>query len=251
MTGFESIIGLLLVFVTTILVVFLAIRQKKSLKPPTFRRIAAISRFKRAVSLSVEDGTQIHVSLGNASLTQPASSSAFISLLTLRRMSELSSSSDEPPIATSGDGALALLSQDALHQVARETNSLDLYNKDQGQLAGITPLSNISGALRIIEKPEVKTNVFIGNFGSEAGFLSIASENKKALTLAASDSLPAQAVFFATTEKPLIGEELFAVPAYLQANPMHIASLKVQDILRGLVVLALLGGSILKLMGVL
>jgi len=251
LTGLESILGLLLVILTTLVVVLLAIRQRKSKKLAAFRRIAAISRFKRAVSLSVEDGTRIHVSLGNASLTQPASSSAFISLLTLRRIGELSSSSDEPPIASSGDGALTLLSQDALHQVARETNTLDLYDADRGQLAGITPLSNVAGALQIIQNPKVKTNLLVGNFGSEAGLLSMASEEQNATTLAASDSMPAQAVFFATTEKPLIGEELFAIPAYLKPDPMHVASLKTQDILRGLVVLALLAGSIMKLLGVL
>lgn len=251
MSGIESIIGLGLVLLATVLVVLLMLRQRKTGKIPAFRRIAVISRFKRAASLSVEEGTRIHVSLGNASLTQPVSSSAFVSLEALHHIGAMSSSSDEPPIATSGDGSLALLSQDTLHQVARETNNLDLYNADHGQLAGITPLANVAGALQIIDDPKVKTNVLIGNFGSEAGLLSTASEERNSMTLAASDSLPAQAVFFATTEKPLIGEELFALPAYLQSDPIHCASLKTQDILRGLIVLAILAGAILKFLGVL
>jgi hypothetical protein len=163
----------------------------------------------------------------------------------------MSSSSDEPPVASSGDGSLALLSQDTLHQVARETNNLDLYNSDHGQLAGVTPLSMVAGALQIVDDPSVKTNVLIGNFGSEAGLLSTASTEQNSMTLAASDSLPAQAVFFATTENPLIGEELFALPAYLQPDAVHCASLRTQDILRGLVVLAILAGAILKFLGVL
>lgn len=249
MSGIESIIGLSFVILATLLVVLLALRQRRSNKTPVFRRIAAISRFKRAASLSVEEGSRIHVSLGNASLTHPVSSSAFASLIALHHIGAMSSSGDEPPIASSGDGALTLLSQDTLHQVARETNNLDLYNADHGQLAGITPLSNVAGALDIIADPRVKTNVLIGNFGSEAGLLSTASEEKGAMTLAASDSLPAQAVFFATTEKPLIGEELFALPAYLQADAIHSASLKTQDLLRGVIVLIILGGAILKFLG--
>ena len=251
MTSVEPLIGFLLVVLASGLVILLSIRQKRQTRATTFRRIAAISKFKRAVAMSVEDGTRIHVSLGNASLTQPASASAFISLATLHRIGQLSSTSDFPPVATSGDGALAILSQDTLHQVARETHTLELYNPDQGQLAGITPMSNMSGALRLVSDPEVKTNVLIGNFGSEAGFLSTASQENGDFTLAASDSLPAQAVFYATVEQPLIGEELFAVPAYLQPTPMHSASLQVQDILRGLVILTILCGSILKLLGIL
>ena len=48
----------------------------------------------------------------------------------------------------------------------------------------------------------------------------------------------------------LIGEELFAVPAYLQAGPFHVASLQVQDILRWVVIALILGGVVLKLVGV-
>jgi hypothetical protein len=245
----ELLIGLVFVLITSTLVLLLTIRQKRSSTVPVFRRIAALSKFKRAVSLSVEEGTRIHVSLGNASLTQPASASAFVSLTALRRIGQLSSTGDNPPIATSGDSVLAILSQDILHQVARENHTLDLYDPTHGSLAGVTPLSYIAGALEQMHDPEVKTNVLIGNYGSEVGFLSSYSEEKGAYTLAASDSLPAQAVLYATTENPLIGEELFALPAYLHSTPAHSASLQVQDLLRGLVVLVILVGSILKILG--
>jgi hypothetical protein len=246
----ELIIGLILVLITAALVLTLTVRQKRIPQVPVFRRIAAFNKFKNAVNSSVEDGTRIHVSLGNASLTQPSSASAFVSLTALRRIGQLSSAGDNPPIATSGDSVLAILSQDTLHQVARETHTKELYDPTHGALAGVTPLAYVSGALEQMQDPEIKTNVLIGNYGSEIGFLSSVSEENGAYTLAASDSLPAQAVLYATTEEPLIGEELFALPAYLHSSPVHSASLQVQDLLRGLVVLVILGGAILKLLGV-
>ena len=245
----ELLTGLISFLVTSALVLLLTVRQKRRAETPVFRRIMALSKFKRAVSRSVEEGSRIHVSLGNASLTQPASASAFVSLTALRRISQLSSAGDNPPIATSGDSVLALLSQDTLHQVARETHTTDLYDPTHGILAGVTPLSYVAGALEQMHDPEVKTNVLIGNYGSEVGFLSSYSEEKGAYTLAASDSLPAQAVLYATTEQPLIGEELFALPAYLLSTPVHSASLQAQDLLRGVVVLAIVIGSLLKLLG--
>ncbi|MHC1740339.1 MAG: DUF6754 domain-containing protein [Anaerolineaceae bacterium] len=250
MSAEELLIGLVVVLITSVLVLTLTIRQRRSAVLPVFRRIAALSKFKRAVSLSVEEGTRIHVSLGNASLTQPASASAFVSLIALRRITQLSSAGDNPPVATAGDSVLAILSQDTLHQVARETHTLDLYDPSHGSLAGVTPLSYVCGALQEMNDPDVKTNVLVGNYGSEVGFLSTSSEDKGAYTLAASDSLPAQSVLYATTIQPLIGEELFALPAYLHPTPAHTASLQVQDLLRGLVVLVILCGSILKLLGV-
>jgi hypothetical protein len=250
-SGLEIAIGLIILIVSILLLLIQAFRLRRSEKTPAFRWIPTISKFKRAVGMSIEDGTRIHVSMGNASLTQPASSSAFVSLKALKDIGELSSNSDNPPVATSGDGALSLLSRDVLHEAACKTNTLDLYQPENAGLAGITPLTNVAGALQMIADPEVKTNVLIGNFGSEAGFLSTASQEKGSLTVAASDSLTAQAVFFATVEQPLIGEELFAVPAYLHSDPMLSASLQIQDLLRGMVVLAILIGVILKLAGVL
>jgi len=243
-------VGILIVLVSVVLIIFFSIKPVRNKLPAVFRRIPAILKFKRAVGVAVEEGTGIHVAIGKASLLQPSSTSAFIGLSTLSRVGQLSGASDTPPISTSGDGSLAVMSQDVLISAARETGTAQLYHPDQGQLAGITPLSYVAGVLNVIQDPGIKTNVFIGNFGPEAGFLTAASEEKGAFTMAASDNIAAQAVFYATAGEPLIGEELYAVPAYLQSSPFHMASLRMQDILRWGIVAVLVGGAVLKLAGV-
>lgn len=245
-----STAGIVIVLVTAVLILVFSSKPVRNRFPAVFRRIPAIIRFKRAVGVAVEEGTGIHVSIGKSSLLQPSSTSAFIGLSTLSRVGQLSGAGDTPPISTSGDASLALMSQDVLVSAARETGTIQSYHSDQGQLAGVTPLSYIAGTLNVIEDPGIKTNVLIGNFGPEAGFLSAASEDHGSFTMAASDNLAAQAVFYATAGEPLIGEELYAVPAYLQANPFHVASLRVQDILRWGIAAVLVGGAILKLAGV-
>jgi hypothetical protein len=81
--------------------------------------------------------------------------------------------------------------------------------------------------------------------------LTDAGERSGSLTLGGTDSLPGQAVLYATAQEPLIGEELYAGGAYLCAGGMHIASLRVQDVFRWILVLVILLGSIAKLAGVL
>ena len=76
-----------------------------------------------------------------------------------------------------------------------------------------------------------------------------AAERENATVVAASDNLSAQSIFYATSQDPLIGEELFAAGAYVGAGPVHEASLTVPDILRWLIILAILVGSALKFMG--
>jgi len=55
---------------------------------------------------------------------------------------------------------------------------------------------------------------------------------------------------YAAAQDPLIGEELFASGAYVGAGPSHEASLHVQDVLRWLVILAILVGALLRMVGV-
>ena len=91
----------------------------------------------------------------------------------------------------------------------------------------------------------------MGNFGVEAALLTDAAERQSTFMLAGSDNLTAQAVIYASAQEPLIGEEVFAAGAYVESNHMHTASLTVQDILRWLVIAAILIGSLLTLAGVL
>lgn len=242
-------IGLLVVALATVLILLFSLKRYRTKHPPVFRRIPAIQKLRRAIGLAVEDGKGIHISLGKASLLLPSSTSAFIGLSTLHRLGQLSATSDHPPVATSGDGEIAILSQDVLHLAARDTNTSELYDPTHGQLAGVTSLSYIAGTLPVVTDPSIKTNIFIGNFGPEAGLLSAASEEEDDFTMAASDSIAAQSVFYATAREPLIGEELYAVPAYLQYSPAHQASLRAQDILRWLLVIVMLAGSLLKIFG--
>ncbi len=112
----------------------------------------------------------------------------------------------------------------------------------------MTPFSYAAGALFPILDEDVSANILVGGFDAEVGLLTDTAERKNSFTLAAADSLPAQAILYASAQEPLIGEELYAAGAYTQAGRAHIASLYVQDILRWLIVLVILGGAVMKLL---
>jgi hypothetical protein len=146
---------------------------------------------------------------------------------------------------------LLLLSQDVLQTTSRETNTRDLYDPYHAQMAGVTPLSYTVGTMETMSQPGVNANVLIGHFGSEVGLLCDQSSQQNALSIAGSDSLTAQSVMYAAADQPLIGEELYSLPAYMQYNQAHVASIRTQDILRLIVGIVLVGGAILKILGIL
>lgn len=214
------------------------------------RNIPGMVRLRRAIGLAVEEGKRLHVSLGQGSPVSPSSAASLAGLSTLERIANLSIISDRPPVATSGEGSLSLLSQDTLRVAYRTGNAPELFDPDRGRLGGVTPLSYVAGTMPVVKDEQVNANILVGNFGPEVVLVTEASDQAHAFTLAASDSLPAQAALYAAAQEPLIGEELYAAPAYLQAGTAHQASLTVQDWLRWVLIGLLLVGSILKILGV-
>lgn len=212
-----------------LIVAFYFINQRRS--GANLREIPAFSRLRTAIELAVEDGTRLHISVGHADITGPQSAAALVSLSMLKRITIIASDSDKPPIATAGDGALALLAQDTLRSTYQDLGTLSNYDITQGRVAGLTPFSFAAGTLPIISDEDVSANVLVGSFGSEIGLITTGG-GSKTLSLAGTDNLPGQAVLFATADEQLIGEEVYAGGAYVGAGPMHIASLHAQDVMR-------------------
>jgi hypothetical protein len=207
------------------------------------REIQAFQRLQRAVGLSVEEGTRLHISLGRGGLLGLPGASALIGLTALERSAHAASMSDRPPVATSGDGLLTILSQDSLRGAYKDLGVEHEYNPNNGRLSGLTPFGYAAGALSTIHDEQVTVNVLAGHFGAEVALLTEAGQRSDSLTIGGSDSISAQAVLYASAHETLIGEELFAAGAYLGAGAMHVASLRVQDILRwGLIAVIILGG---------
>jgi hypothetical protein len=236
----------LLVFAALLLIALTFWRRRT---PASFRSIEAYERLNRSVGLAVENGSRLHISLGRGNLFTASGGSALAGLAMLRRLAERTSVSDRPPIVTSGDASLAILSQDTLQSGYRAAGAEEQYRFSTGRLTGLTPFAYAGGAMPTIHDENVSANIIIGDFGAEAALLTDASDRENANLIAASDNLSAQSIFYASAQDPLIGEELFAAGAYVGAGASHDASLNVQDILRWLIILAIILGIGLKILG--
>ncbi len=239
---------LIIIVVSAFLLFAITLWKRRS--PSTLREIPALTRLYRTLGLSIEDGTRLHISLGSGSLLDAHSGSAFAGLAMLRHIVERTSVSDEPSVASAGNAALGLLAQDTLQAGYQAAGVNEMYTPVNGRVTGLSPFGFAAGAMHIAPNENVSANIMIGHFGPEAALLTEASDRENVISIGASDDLSGQAVLFANTTDALIGEELFATGAYLGAGASHAASLTVQDILRWLVILGLLGGAAAKFLGV-
>jgi hypothetical protein len=241
-----GLLGLIFVgvFLGLIITSAVLLRQREGL---ILREISAFARLQRAIGLAVEAGSRLHISLGRGHLLSTQSAIGYVGLSILDRIARSTSISDRPPIATSGEGTLGILSQDTQRDAAKILGVE--FNPVRGRITGLSPYSYAAGTLSLIEEEDVGANMLIGSFGSEVGLITEAAERSESMTLGGTDNLSGQAVLFASAQEPLIGEETYAGGAYLGVGPMHVASLYAQDILRWILIGLIVIGAIIKLLG--
>jgi hypothetical protein len=240
-------IELAIVGVGAVLLLVITLWKRRS--PGIVRELPALTRLYRAIGLSVEDGTRLHISLGHGSLLNARGGSALAGLAALRLIAERTSVSDHPAVASVGDPMLGLLTQDTLQAGYKAAGVDELYVPTSGRITGFGPFGYVAGAMPITSNENISANILLGHFGPEAGLLAESSERENVTLIGASDDLAAQSVLFVSSQEPLIGEELFAAGAYIGAGPSHMASLTVQDILRWVIIIALIAGAFLKFTG--
>ena len=243
-----NLLGLGLVVFSAFLLLILFLIKRKS--PPKLRNIPALTRLYRSVGLSVEDGTRLLIGLGGASLLTQNGGAPLAGLRLLRHLTERTSLSDRPPIAAAGESSLALLAQDTLEGGYQGAGAGEFYEPTTGRLTGMTPFSSMAGMIPIMHDENVSATVLLGHFGVEAAILAEAAERENSFLIGSSDALSAQAALFASAQEVLIGEEMFAASTYLEAGTSNSTNLTVQDVLRWIIILALLIGSGLKLFGI-
>jgi hypothetical protein len=232
-------------------VLLLALALRYRTRTYTVRSIPALKHMKHWLGQSVEDGSRVHLALGSGDMLSPQGGPGLAGLAILRQLSPRAAAGDRPPVGAAGDAVLALMAQETMRAGYRAAGVEDQFQTSAGRLAGLGPLGYTAGSMSMISDEHVSAALLVGHFGAEAALLAESAERQGASVLGASDDLGGQAVLYAASAEPLVGEEAFAAAAHLGAGSWHQASLTVQDFLRWLIILALLLGSFGRLAGLL
>ena len=217
---------------------------------PRLRPVPAWSALERFLASSQRTGTRLHVGLGSPESMPHGALSSLAGIAVLRRIVSRAAPAGTQPIASSGEAAASILAHTALRAGYSDANRAAAYQPQNSRLAGLGSFAYAAGVHAIISDDDVASNLLIGRFGPEVALLAESAERADAGLAGASDDLAGQAVLFAASQDPLIGEELFAGGAYLGAGPWHIASLVVQDLLRWLIILFLVAGAAARVIGI-
>ncbi len=244
----ELIITLSLIILVFILTYILARRQQSmetSERQMALRPFSAHIALKGQVSRAVESASRLHISLGRASLISASSPMSLAAASILDRLAEDGCANDTPPITTVGDGTLLPLAENRLRYAATLAGNGSIpTGTAQFIAAPHDAYAYAGGVTSVIQQEKILGNVLVGQFGAEIGIVTEVAGQHDVNQIIGSDDPQALAIAMTATEDVMIGEELLAAPAYFEGSPFQIASLQVQDLLRLVISVTILGAII-------
>jgi len=221
----------------------LYVRRRKSY---TLRPIPAFQALHGLLGRNVEQGKRVHVSLGRAGVGGEQTAVVSAALDVLHDLADQGACVGVSPVVTVADPVLMLVAQDAIYRACQRRDRVGSYVETDVQMIAPAPSAYAVGALDVINDQGTGANVTVGHLGDEYLLLGEPGAQRGITQVVGSDVLDTQAFLGATSDRVLLGEEMFAAGAYLGGRPAHIASLYLQDTIRVLVAIAIVIGILIK-----
>jgi hypothetical protein len=125
----------------------------------------------------------------------------------------------------------------------------DAYNPRNTRFISSEQFAFCAGTNGIIYREQPATNIYLGRFFAESLILAETGFVNKSIQIAGTAEATQLPFFIAACDYTLIGEELFAVGAYMSRDPRLVSSLKASDWIKVFVVACLLLGTVLATAG--
>lgn len=247
-TVFMIIIGAIFV-----ILFFAAWSQMERGRRPNLRFLAPITKLRNIIEQSAETGSIVQYAPGNGGLTgQGGTPETLNGLTTQVSLSQIATRS-KGQLNIQTDDTLTYVAANDIHQLEYvQAGREEDYNRydtrfvtQQDRVAFATALTARSS------ETEVSGQILLGRFGDEILLATERGVRRELPQIAGSTQVEALPLMLTTAglKNTLIGEEIYATPAYMDKQPPHLASLQVQDWVRVAVIIAIIVGTILATIG--
>lgn len=226
------------------------------------RPIAAYESLKNLLARAAEAGQPIHISIGTGGVGQASTADTTAGLYALEYLADRAAVNAIPPIVTVSDPTALPIAQDRLRRAYQSQGYPEEY--DPRQVRFVAPSVNgntvaySAGVMELMAHERLMANVMIGafddyqsggGFGDEFLLIGEPGARRNMLQVIGTSNPAALPFVYATSSHPLIGEEIYAAGAYLNARRGHVGSLLAQDAVRGLLVVIAIAAVLARLAG--
>lgn len=238
-------VGAILLTLLTLALLLLFTARARSGRRPSTRPLPTFDRSPAELGRSAERGASLHIVAGSAGIGGERTMASLAALDVIQGLADQAAAYGTPPIVTVGDPTLLPLAEDALRSAYARRGTPERYNPTIVRFVASHPAVYAAGAADVIGHERVYGNILVGSFEQEASLVAHAAEMREHPHMAAVDRLGSLAALFPTVTPLAMGEEMYAAAARITGLPHHLASLRVQDIVRfiviAIIVLTILG----------
>ncbi len=229
------------------LIIFYVYRTRKKPDNIFIRRIPGLEAVEDAIGRATEMGKPIFFVHGLADMS---SISTVASVNILGKITERVAEYGTSFKVTNKDPVVLAVSQETVKEAYLRMGRPDLYRDDDVFFVSQDQFSYATGVEGMILREKPASIFYFGYYFAEALLLTETGAHMGAIQISGTDSYTQLPFFITTCDYTLMGEELYAASAYLSRDPKLLASLKAQDLMKGLIIVFIIVGVILSTAGV-
>ncbi|MFM7200431.1 MAG: DUF6754 domain-containing protein [Myxococcota bacterium] len=211
------------------------------------RRIPGIDAIEEAIGRSTEMGKPILYVPG---IDELQDIQTIASMLILGRVAEIVANYESDMIVPCTYPMVREVADEVVRAGYYMAGRPDAYDARNVRFISSEQFAFCAGTNGIILRQKPAANIFLGRFFAESLIFAETGFVNKSIQIAGTAE-PTQLPFFVVScDYTVIGEELFAVSAYLSKDPRLVSSLRASDIIKALVVVSVMVGTVLSTVGV-
>lgn len=211
------------------------------------RRIAGVDAIEDAVGRSTEMGRPVLYVTGTDDVQNIQT---IASLLVLGRVAEMTAEYDTEIKVANLYPLTMVVAEEIVRQGFADAGRIDAHKPENVMFISSEQFAYAAGVNGIILRDRPATNIYLGRYFAESLILAETGYVTGAVQIAGTAEIPQLPFFIAACDYTLIGEELYAVSAYLTREPGLLAMLKATDAVKLLIMVTIIVGMALNWAGV-
>jgi hypothetical protein len=242
----RSRINQLLIFVAFVAAVLVYIRLAASGKKFFVRRIAGLTAIEEAIGRATEMGKPVLYVPG---IDDMDNIQTIASMVILKDVARLAGTYDTPIIVPVCRPFVVPVAEEAVKQGFLSAGKPELYNPNNVRYLSDEQFAFTAGIAGIMMREGTVANLYMGSFFAESLILAETGFSTGAIQIAGTANVHQLPFFVAACDYTLIGEELYAVSAYLSKEPKLLGTLKASDLAKLVILILLVAGFIASTAG--
>jgi hypothetical protein len=223
-------------------------RRARSEKESIYiRRLPGVDAIEEAIGRSTEMGRPVLYVTG---LEDISDIQTIASLFVLGHVAETVAEYDTEIKVANFYPIVMVVAEEITRQSYARAGRPDAHKPENVIFISSEQFAFAAGVNGIILRDQPATNIYMGKFFAESLILAETGYVTRAIQIAGTAELAQLPFFIAACDYTLIGEELYAVGAYLSKEPRLLAMLKAADLLKIGFIALILVGALLATLGV-